>query len=318
MKITVLNECFLNTNHINRLKKIGELEIFKDTDSERKAIERLKDTDIALVDQFIAPFSKTVLESTNRLKLLCLNTIGYGLVDLETANKKNIKVANIPGFSKQSVAELAIGLMFAATRKISLGDRYFRATPTEPDLGTPAYDQFISFDIKGKTLGIVGLGTIGKTIAEIGKGLGMKVIAFNRTPKHVTDITMVSLEEIFKQSDVVMITLSFNKETEKLISTKYFKLMKPLSVFISITSPATVVDLEALYEVLKTNKIWGAGIDIGSGLKENHPLLKLDNIVFTPHIGAATQESFYKILPDMMLENIEHFISGKPLHIINT
>src|SRR5690348_8616866 len=123
MKIAVLNEFFLDDSYLDRLKKLGDVEVFNDTDSEEKAIERLKDVDIALGDCFVAPFNKKVLDSTNNLKLLVLNSTGFDLVDLEAANRKDIKVANAPEFSTDAVAELAIGLMFAVNRKIVLGDK---------------------------------------------------------------------------------------------------------------------------------------------------------------------------------------------------
>lgn len=113
MKIAVLNECFLNEDHLRRLEALGDVQIFENTDSEDQAIERLKGADIAIIDGFICPPNTKVLESTAGLKLIVLPHTGYFMVDLQTAKKKGIKVANAPGFSKQAVAEMVIGLMFA-------------------------------------------------------------------------------------------------------------------------------------------------------------------------------------------------------------
>ena len=133
MKIGVLNECFLNEKHLKRLKALGDVVTFENTTTEQEAIERLKGLDIAIWDGFICPPTAKVLESTNNLKLVVLPHTGYFMVDLETANKKGIKVANAPGFSKEAVAELVIGLMFAVNRKIPLMDRDMRKNPFDSD-----------------------------------------------------------------------------------------------------------------------------------------------------------------------------------------
>lgn len=184
MKIVVLNECFLNEKHLNRLKALGEVEVYDDTDSEDKAIERLKGAEVAIWDGFICPPTAKILDKTDTLKLIVLPHTGYFMVDLETANKKGIKVANAPGFSKEAVAEMVIGLMFAVNRKIPLMDRDMRENPFESNPGNiEMQNRYWGFDIKGKTMGILGLGRIGSTVATLALGLGMKVIAHNRSPR---------------------------------------------------------------------------------------------------------------------------------------
>ena len=208
MKIGVLNECFLSEKHLNRLKALGEVIVFKNTKTEEEAIEKLKGLDVAIIDGFICPPTAKVLESTDKLKLIVLPHTGYFMVDLETAKKKGIKVANAPGFSKQAVAELVIGLMFAVNRKISLMDRDMRENPFESDPGNIEHrNRYWGFDIKGKTMGIIGLGRIGSTVAELALGLGMKVIANNRSPKTMSGVEIVSKEEVLKKSDVVSINV---------------------------------------------------------------------------------------------------------------
>lgn len=317
MKIAVLNEFFLNDNYLNRLKALGEVEIFGDTDSQENAIERLKGVDIALGDCFIAPFNKEVLESTDNLKLLVLNSTGFDLVDLEAANAKGIKVANAPGFSTDAVAELAIGLMFTVNRRIVLGDKAMRSEPFEADPSNREHDKFWGFDLKGKTLGIVGLGKIGTRAAEIGQGLGMKVIAFNRTPKQINGIELVNLEDVFRKSDVVSTHLSVNSETENVISKKLLELMKPSAILIN-TGGSKLIVAEDLLEVLQTNKIAGAGLDTASGVAKDYPaLIKLDNVVLTPHIGSSTEESWKVNLPEIAVSNAESFVKGTPQNLVN-
>lgn len=158
--------------------------VFNNTQTEQEAAERLQGLSVAIWDGFICPPTAKILEAADNLKLIVLPHTGYFMVDLATANKKGIKVANAPGFSKQAVAEMVIGLMFAVNRKISLMDRDMRENPFESDPGNIEHqNRYWGFDIKGKTMGIIGLGNIGSTVAELALGLGMQVVAHNRSPK---------------------------------------------------------------------------------------------------------------------------------------
>ncbi len=317
MKIVILNECFLNEDHLRRLKTLGEVETFNNTTTEEQAIQRLKGVGIAIWDGFICPPTAKVLETTDSLKLIVLPHTGFFMVDLETANKKGIKVANAPGFSKEAVAELVIGLMFAVNRKISLMDRDMRNSPFESDPGSiEQQNKYWGFDIKGKTMGVIGLGRIGSTVATLALGLGMKVIANNRSPKNMDGVEMVDLEELLKRSDVISINVTSGKDTENLISEKELELMKPTALLINVDQ-GKVVDTGALYNALKDNKIGGAGLDQVEGLTKDHQILKLDNVVFTPHAGSSTNESFRVNLPELVVSDVESFISGKPQNIIN-
>lgn len=313
MKIVVLNECFFNKDHLARLKKLGDMKIYNDTKTEEQVIERIKDADIVIADQFIAPLNKKVFESTKKLKFLALNAISYSSVDLNSANKKGITISNIPGFSKQSVAELVIGLMFAVGRNIVIGDKTSREGPIELDPGNNNHKKFIGFDFKGKTLGIIGLGKIGSVVAKLCMALEMKAIAYNRSNKNMKGVEMVSLENLLKNSDVVSITLPSTPETRNLLGRKEIEKMKKDSILISI-SERSVIDIKAVYEALSSGKIYGAGFDMK--VEKNDPLTKLDNVVITPHCGSFTKESFFEILPEMIVNNVESFVKGKPINLV--
>lgn len=317
MKIAVLNECFLNEGHLKRLKALGEVEIFNDTTTKEQAIERLKGVDIAIWDGFICPPTAKIIETTNNLKLIVLPHTGYFMVDLDATNKKGIKVANAPGFSKEAVAEMVIGLMFAVNRKIPLMDRDMRENPFESDPGNKAMqDRYWGFDIKGKTMGILGLGRIGSTVATLALGLGMKVIANNRSPKTMDGVEMMSKEEVLKKADVVSINVTSGAETEQFISEKELSLMRPTAILINVDQ-GKMVDTEALYNALKEKRIACAGLDQVVGLTKDHPILKLDNIVFTPHAGSSTNESFRDNLPELVVSAVEEFVGGTPKNLIN-
>ena len=315
MKIVILNECFFLYTHINQLKSLGDLEIFEDTTTEEDAINRLKDADIAIADCLIAPLNKKVLESTNKLKFLALNTTGYDAVDLKTADAKGIKVSNVPGFATDSVAEHTIALMFAVIRKIAYGDKVMRINPFQIDPGKKEEQKFLGFNIAGKTFGVIGLGAIGQKIAELGNALGMNVISYNRTPKEIANVTMVSLEELLKNSDVVSINLQLTPETEYIIGEKELNLMKPSAIIIN-TARGKHIDSKALYNALSSGKIAGAGLDVIEDWTKDNPLLKLDNVVFTPHEGFFTKESL-KNLSDIILKNVESFVNVNPINLVS-
>ncbi len=313
MKIVILNECFLNENHLERLKKIGELTVYSDTNSEDLAIERLKDADIALADCFISPLNKNVFSSIENLRFITINSTGYDLVDLITAKEKGIKVSNIPGFATEAVAEQTIALMFAVNRRIAYFDREMRHHPFETD---PEKDAHLAgFNLAGKTLGIIGLGSIGLRVAELGKGLGMKVIAYNRSDKSLDRVEMVSLEELLKRCDVVSIHLPLTAETEKIIGEEELRMMKSNAILIN-TARGKHIDNQALFQVLTEKKIYGAGLDIMDNVNIDNPLLKLENVVLTPHSGWLTKESFEN-LAEMVVSNVEAFFSGSPKNLVS-
>lgn len=317
MKIVVLNECFLNSAYLNRLKALGEVKVFKVTTTEKDVINRIKDADIAVVDGFLAPLNADIFENANKLQLLVLPHTGFFMVDLKTAKKKGIVVCNAPGFSKEAVAEMVIGLMFAVNRKIPLMDRIMRTNPFESDPGNiNQQNRYWGSDIKGKTMGIIGLGRIGSTVAELAKGLGMNVIAYNRSPKKMKGVKMVTKEKLLKESDVISINVTSGKDSENLISTKELNMMKSTSILINVDQ-GMMIDTEALYTALKEGKIAGAGLDQVKGLTKNHPILKLDNVVFTPHAGSSTNESFRVNLPELVVSDIENFLKGKPTNVVS-
>src|SRR3989338_1534555 len=176
MKISILNESFFKESHLNALRALGDLAIHENTDTEEKAIERLKGIEIAIADCYIAPINKKVLESTDALKLLAINSTGYDLVDVAAAKAKGIQVANVPGFSTEAVAEHATALMLAVSRKIPAGDTGMRQAPFQIDPASQEHHKYLGFDLAGKTLGVVGLGSIGRRVAQIGQGFGIKVL----------------------------------------------------------------------------------------------------------------------------------------------
>ena len=308
MRIAITNPSGLTDAHISELKALGEVEIYNDTNKENY-VERLKDAEIAVIDCFLTPVNQELLSNAPKLKFFSINSTGFDNVDVEAVKNAGVIASNVPGFSTGSVAELAIGLMFAAVRKIAQGDREFRSGLHEVDPGTPEAERYMGFNLEGKTLGVVGLGSIGTRIAEIGNGIGMNVIGYNRTPKDIANVKPVSLDELMEQADVVVIALSLNEETSGIITKELIASMKKSAVFVSIAG-MEIVDQDALIDALNSESIEGAGIDTGS---ERYADVK--NIVLTPHIGYDTRES-HENMGRIILENIKGFVNGSPVNTI--
>ncbi|MCG3772862.1 MAG: Glycerate dehydrogenase [Nitrosomonadaceae bacterium] len=308
MKIVITNESGLTESQIQSLRELGEVEVYSDTNNQNYT-ERLKHADIAVIDCFLTPVTKEFLSNTPNLKFFTINSTGHDNVDGEAIKHANIVASNVPGFSTVSVAELAIGLMFATVRKISQGDSEFRHGLFTVDPGTPEAGRYMGFNLHGKTLGVIGLGNIGTHVAKIGKGVGMNVIGYNRTPKSIPGVQLVTLDELMAQADVIINCLTLKKETFGYISKELIAKMKKSEVLVTIANLGTV-DGKALIEALDNESIAGAGIDTGDA-----SFTGVKNTVLTPHIGYNTRES-HENMGRIILENIRGYISGNPVNRI--
>jgi lactate dehydrogenase-like 2-hydroxyacid dehydrogenase len=309
MKIAVLNESFLKENHLQQLRELGEVVVYNDTDTEKLAIERLEGIDVAVADCWLTPVNKNVLSQAPQLRYLCLNSTGYDQVDLNAAAENNIAIANIPGFSTDGVAEHTIALMFAAIRHVPKADAAMRQRPFQVDPADPSGSTYLGTNIRGKTMGVIGLGQIGTRVAELAQGLGMKVIACNRTPRDIPGVSLVSLEELLAQSDVVSLNSALSNELADTINAETLKLMKPTAYLIN-TARGGLVDEKALALTLQNGKLGGAGLDVLNDWSTENPLLALDSVVFTPHIAYLTTESLEN-MANIIVQNIQAFAEGK-------
>jgi phosphoglycerate dehydrogenase-like enzyme len=314
MKIVILNDSFFSEEHLNQLRNLGDLVIYDGTSSTQEAIERTADADIVLGDGFLAEFNKEYFNNVPNLKFLALNTTAFTMVDTDTAKEKGVQVANCPGFSKRSVAEMALALMFAAVRRIPYGDKKYRAGFMDQDPGSPEGRELISYDLYGKTLGIVGVGRIGSELAKLGTGIGMNVIGWNRSKRE--DVKLVELDELVTRADVIVMTLAYSNETHGTLSKELLEKLKPEAVIVSIAK-RDLIDMDTLFTLLNEKKIRAAAFDWAQ-CKEGDPILNLDNVVFTPHTASYTAESFYENLPNMIVGNTRAFIEGKPVNVVNS
>jgi D-3-phosphoglycerate dehydrogenase len=228
-----------------------------------------------------------LLEKAPLLKVVARAGVGLDNVDAEACKKRGVKVVNTPGASTNSVAELALAMMFAIARKVPKADESMKNK-------TWIKKELTGTEIMDKTLGIVGLGRIGSSLAIKAQALGMRVLYYD--PKHdgAAAGKKVSLEEIFLSSDYISLHVPLVPETRGLINAAVIAKMKKNAVIVN-TARGGLVDEEALYLALKEKKIKGAALDVYPQEPYNGKLCELDNVVLTPHIGGSTKEAQARI-----------------------
>jgi lactate dehydrogenase-like 2-hydroxyacid dehydrogenase len=249
MKIAVLSFSFLTPAHIARLKKIGEVFEYESSRAEGEAVDRLGGVEVAVADCWDVSMDRKFFESVPSVRFISLNSTGFDRVDADAAKKHGIAIAHVPGFSTEAVAEEAIALMFAVARLVTKGNAVMHSAPFQVDPGNRSHDAFKGVELKGKTFGIVGFGKIGQRIAEIGEGVGMKVIAYNRSPKNVPSIQMVDFDTLLMQSDFVSINSAYIPEMKNMFSKDQFAKMKRGVVLIN-TARADFLLMNQLWSML--------------------------------------------------------------------
>ena len=223
-----------------------------------------------------------------QLKVISNFAVGFDNIDINVATARRIPVGNTPDVLTDATADFAFALMMAVARRIPEGERYVH----EGKWKTWGPKTLLGVDIKGATLGLIGFGRIGKAVARRAVGFDMRVIYYDPTePEIRSDIKAlkVDFETLLKESDFISLHTPLTNETRHLINSEALSKMKPTAVLIN-TARGPIVDLDALYEALKQNRIFGAGLDVTEPepLPPDSPLLTLDNIVITPHLGSAS------------------------------
>jgi len=250
--------------------------------------------------------TKEILEAGKQLKSVGRAGVGLDNIDLDTAEKRGVKVFNTPEATAEAVAELTMGLMLALARGIPSADRAVKE-------GKWIKKDLIGWELNGKILGTIGLGNIGERVARLAKAFGMKILITKRTPPAPAllkelEAEFVSLQELLKRSDIVTIHVPYSPQTHRMIGEKEFKLMKKGSYLVN-TSRGAVVDEKALLKALQSQSLGGAALDVYEvEPPKNWVLMQLPNVVCTPHTGAQTQEA-QKTASALIAEKIINFFS---------
>lgn len=262
--------------------------------------------------------NEQIFKKGKNLKVISNLAVGYNNIDVSAATAKGIMVTNTPGVLTETTADLTFALMLATSRRLVEASHVLRSG--EWKTWSPMF--LTGMDIHGSTLGIIGLGEIGASVARRAKGFGMNLLYFNRTQKCSLEkeigIKYVSKEELLKKSDFICVLTPLNKETENLIAKKELSLMKKTSILIN-TSRGGIVNERDLTEALSNGVIWGAGLDVfeQEPISVHHPLLKLPNVTALPHIGSASIQTRTKMW-EIAAQNLIAALSGEtPPHLVN-
>lgn len=306
MKIVLLDRITLGDADISILEREGELIVYDMTYPENLA-DRIKDADIVVTNKVY--FGKDEMKAAKNLKLIAVTATGYNNVDIEEANRRGIKVANVRDYSTESVAQYTIASILSLMMNLNRYDKAVKAGEWE---GSSVFTllKYPVMGMQGKKIGIVGYGAIGKHVGEMVKALGMEFVVAKRPGATYDDPSRVDFNEVLKTVDVLCIHCPLSEETKNLISTRELDMMKKGAI---IVNPARggIIDEAALVEELKKGKLGGVALDVleTEPPVERSPLFDFDNVLVTPHIAWSTFESRMRLLEGVR-KNIEDFKSG--------
>jgi phosphoglycerate dehydrogenase-like enzyme len=295
-----------------RLPATCKVVAFQDhLDAEDAIVERLSGFDAIMAMRERTPLTSQLLRRLPRLKLIVTAGMRNASIDMDAARRQGIVVSGTAGLPYPT-AELTFGLILAWARSIALEDRELRGGRFQTTLGR---------GLNGKTLGIIGLGTLGSRVAKIANAFEMQVLAWSQ---NLTDeraqaagATRVEKDELLKRADYVTLHVVLSDRSRHLIGARELALMKPTACLVN-TSRSAIVDEAALVKALNDRTIGGAALDVYpvEPLPADHPIRSAPNTVLTPHLGYVTEET-YRIFHDQALEDVEGFLKGQPVRVLN-
>lgn len=313
MKVVILDAKTLTNDDIDFsvFDEFGEVTIYDYTKYNQIA-ERIKDAEIILCNKSI--MNRMTLKDAKNVKYIGLFATGYNNVDIEYTNERNITVCNAGSYSTNAVAQHVFALILEHYNKVGEYNKFVK------DGGWIHSEKFSPFkpmkEMDGRTLGIVGYGSIGKKVAKIAQAFDMKVLAYNRSPKKDESVRFVEMDELLEKSDIVSIHCPLNSDSEKMCNKEFFEKMKDGALFIN-TSRGGVVDEQALIDAVKSKKISGAGLDVVAvePMEKDEEILDIDNIIITPHSAWAPVETRTRLV-EIVKNNIKKWVAGAPVNVI--
>jgi glycerate dehydrogenase len=296
------------------LVELGSLTSHEES-SDEEILERVQGQNIVITKE-LSLSGELIERFPSSVKLICEAGTGYNNIDLDAARRKGITVCNVPGYSTEAVAQLAVTFMLNLSssivrQQVMIHDQDF--TNFTRHLQVP------HLEIQDKTLGIIGAGSIGKQVMKVARALGMEILTYSRTPRVYEDshIRSVSLDELLKQSDFVSLHTPLNTETRHMINAEKLSLMKP-SAFLINTSRGSLIHEADLIQSLQDKVIAGAALDVleQEPPRLDNPLLFMDNVILTPHIGWKTLESRQRLV-GLLAGNISAFVKESPINVVS-
>ena len=314
MKVTVLDDyqyAIAPTQAIARLRQHADVQILHEKlASEAAVVDALKDSQAVIPIRERTKFTASLLEKLPRLEFISQTGNHAYHIDMEEATAHGVVVSLAPGGN--STTELTFGLMLDVMRRISQSDQAMRRGQWPLMLG---------YVLKGKTLGILGLGKIGTEVAAIARAFGMKVIAWGPTLTQEraakSSATFMPLEDVLRSADVVSVHLKLSEDSKNLLNDTRLRLMKKTAYLVN-TARGAIVDELALVKILQEKVIAGAALDVFvvEPLPKNHPITQLDNVVLTPHLGWPTDSGF-EGFAENAVTNILDYMAGKLTRALN-
>lgn len=292
--------------------------VFFEDKLDESTVDKAKDAEVVSV--FVnSVVNKNVIDTLPNLKYIATRSTGFDHIDCEYAKNKGIAVSNVPAYGSYTVAEFAFGLILDLSRNIIKASNHVKETS---DFKYSAKVE--GFDLHGKTIGILGTGKIGKNVAKIANGFGMNIVAYDLYPDETfakennleNNFKYKSLEEVISESDIITLHAPYNKENHHLINKENIARMKR-GVYLINTARGELIDENALVSGLKEGIIAGFGADVleRDQAHLNQELIKMQNVIITPHIAYYTREAVAGIL-QTTIYNIQGFIDSKPVNLI--
>lgn len=314
MKIVVLDAYTLNPGERRweELEELGEV-VVHDRTAQLDVVRRAKDAEVVLTNKTI--LDGFILNLLPKLKYIGVLATGYNVVDLDVARQRGIVVTNIPAYSTQSVAQMAIAHLLNITQRVAhyAHEVHNGVWSAQPDF---CYWNTPLIELAGKKIGIVGFGNTGQATAQIAEALGMEVWVYTSKPKKSLpkQYQKVTLNELFSACDVVSLHCPLTAENKEMVNSFRLSLMKQGAILIN-TSRGGLIDEKALEQALLSGKLLGAGLDVLSSepVPNGNPLLKLKNCFITPHIAWATRESRMRLM-NQAVENLKAWMEGRTIN----
>ncbi len=307
MKIVILDALTLGEDvDLSAFYKLGNTEIFSTTNAEELPA-RIKNADVLVTNKVI--IGKKEFDYAENLKLICIAATGYNNINVAEAKEKGITVANVRNYSTESVAQHTFSLILAIENSLL---NYVHETRNGNWSKSPVFTMlnYPFYEISGKTIGIVGYGTIGKRVAEIAKAFGMQVLIGKRKNTDYQDIERVDLDILLKKSDIISIHTPLSDNTRNMFTLSELKKMKKTAILIN-AARGGIVNESDLYIALKEGFIRAAATDVTEQepIESDNKLINLENMFITPHIAWASLESRQRLI-DGIVQNIKDFIKG--------
>lgn len=318
MEIVVLDKPRENKGEIDwsEIEKLGHARIYDDTLQENVA-KTIGNAEIVFVNK--GKITREILDACPNIKFISVIATGYNKIDIEACKERGILVSNVPSYGSKAIGQHAVALLMEITNHVAHHDKEVRKLRKSSDTDWAFWD-YPLFELEYKTMGIIGLGRIGQTVAKVGLALGMEVIAYdayeNEKMKKI-GIKYVPLDKLLALSDVISLHCPLTAENENMINSETIAKMKD-GVIILNNSRGGLVDEQALADALKSGKVYAAGIDTVKvePITEDCPLLSAPNCFITPHISWASLDCRRRLIR-LAIENVKAYLNGKPINIVN-